>query len=121
MVTPGETTATNNLSFADRVEKSTQAQASVTSPVDSANGSGEVHSTEESSTKRLSAGEGSERTSKSSGRGLLPVKHRQAVGTSYAQPVTSPGQLLLEERSQGKLQKVQDFSSQKMPQPFLDR
>lgn len=121
VVEPDEKIATDILSATDRVEKSTQAQASTTTSVGSGNGSGEIRSTDESSTKSISASEGADRNSKSSGRGLLPVTHRQAVGTSHAQPVISLGQVLLEERSQGKSHKTQGFSSQETPQPFLDR
>lgn len=96
-------------------------QLSTTRTVSAGDGFKEVHMTENSSTRLIYAGDSVERNSKSFGRGLLPVKHKQAVGTSYAQPATCPGQRLLEERSQDKLHKVQVFSSQKTPQPFLDR
>ena len=120
-VVPGENISTNRSSVADSVEKSMQAQVSPTGTVTAGNGVREVLSTEESSTRSISAGDSVERTIKSYGKGLLPVKHEQAVGTSHAQPAIFPGQILLEERYQDKLHKVAVFSSQKMPQPFLDR
>ena len=121
-VVPGEnTSSTDKSSAANGVEKSTQAQVSASSTVSAANDFKEVYSTEEPSIRRMSAGDSVEKKSSSSGRGLLPVKHKQAVGTSHAQPVISPGQMLLEERSRDKLHEVHVFSSQKMPQPFLDR
>ena len=121
-VVPGENnSSTDNFSAANGVEKSTQAQGSASSTVSAANGFREVHSTGEPSTRSISAGDSVERTINSSGRGLLPVKHIQAVGTSHAQPAITPGQILLKEKSRDNLHKVQVFSSQKMPQPFLDR
>ncbi len=120
-VVPGEDISTNPSSAVDSVEKSMQAQVSPTGTVSAGSGVREVHSTEESSTRSISAGDSIERTSKSSGKRLLPVKHRQAVGTSHTQPAIFPGQILLGERIQDKPNKVAVFSSQKMPQPFLDR
>ena len=118
---PGENTSTNSPSAVDSVEESMQAPVSPTGTVSAGNGVREVHSTEESSTRNLSAGDSVERNSKSSGKRLLPVKPKQAVGTSHTQPAIFPGQILLEERNQDKPHKVAGFSSQKMPQPFLDR
>lgn len=116
-----ENNVTDELSATNAVENSTQAQVSVTSTVSAGNGFGEVHLTEEPSTRSIYAGDRVERNDEFSGRGLLPIKHKNAVGTSYAQPAIFPGQVMLDEQSQDKFRKVQIFSSQKLPQPFLDR
>ena len=120
-VMPGENTSTNITSAADGVVKTTQAPISAVSNVTAGKGYGDVHPTEEPSTETVTRGDSVAKTGKPSSRGLLPVKYKQAVGTSYAQPAICAGQILLEERSQDRLHKVQMFSSQKVPQPFLDR
>ena len=107
-------------SAADGLEKSTQTPISAVSTASAGNGSAAVHPTEDSSTETTSTS-GKFANNKPFGRGLLPMTHKQAVGTSYSQRAISVGQILLEERSQDKLHKVQIFSSQKGPQPFLDR
>lgn len=108
-------------SAAHGVGNSTQAQLPDTLTAGVGNGFGEIPLTEDSSTMSIPASDKFERKSKPAGRGLLRVKRNQAVGTSYAQSAISPGQILLEERTQNNLHKVQLFSSQKVPQPFLDR
>ena len=108
-------------SATDGLEKLTQAKISATSTLGRSKGFGEAHSTETSSPRSTFVGDIVERDYKTSGRSLLPVRHKQAVGTSYTQPAVSPGQIVFEEQSQDKVHKVQVFSSQKMPQPFLDR
>ena len=112
----------NNTLAADGVVESTQAQVSATSAsaAITGNGSGEAHSAEESSIRSLSTGDNVEGNSKS-GKRLMPVKYKRAVGDSYIQPAIDSGPLLLEERNRDSFHKVQVFSSSKMPQPFLDR
>ena len=118
---PGGDAATNKSSVADDIEKSTQAQSSATSTEYHIDGFRETHSTGNLSEPSLPASDLVESNSKSSARSLLPVTHKKAVGKSYARPAISPGQILLEEGSQDQPHKVQVFSSQKTPQPFLDR
>ncbi len=124
-VVPDPKNPTDNTLVSHGVANSMQARISVagTEGVGNDNGSGEVASTEEHSTIGIPASDTSsvKRKIKPTTRCLLPVKHKKAVGTSYAQPVRFPGHILLEERRQDKPHKVQAFSSQKMPQPFLDR
>ena len=103
-IVPRENRSTFDSSVADGIANPTQAQTSI-----NRSGSGGVPSTNLST------------TSESSGRGLLPVTHKQVVGTSQIQQAISPGDIVFEKRSQDKLHKVQIFSSQKIPQPFLDR
>lgn len=109
-IVPRENRSTFDSSVADGIANPTQAQIST-----NGSGSGGVPSTS------LSTSDSVGNTSEPSGRGLLPVTHKQAVGTSNIQQAISPGDIVLEERSQDKLHKVQIFSSQKIPQPFLDR
>ena len=109
------------LSAVDCVEKLAEAQVSASRNVGAGNGFGEAHSTGKSSTLSTTARGSVARNNKSFGRYLLPVRYTKAVGTSYAQSATLPGNILVEGRSQDKNHKVQTFSSQKMPQPFLDR
>lgn len=120
-VVPGENIYTFNLSAADGVKKSAQAHVSASGAVATGNCFAEAHSTDEPSTRTIFAGGSVERNNKSPARGLLPVKHKQSVGTSYAQSATFPGKMLFGERSSESFHKVQVFSSQKKPQPFLDR
>ena len=87
----------------------------------SGDGSGEVAPIENFSTKNIPAGDGAEIQSKNPRRGLLPVNYKNAVGTSYAQRATFPRQILFQERRRDESHKIHFFSSQKMPQPFLDR
>ena len=120
-IAPGGNAATNQSSFADDIDKSTQAQSSATSTEHHIDGFRETHSTRNLSERSLPAGDLVQSNSKSSARSLLPVTHKKAVGKSYAQPAIFPGEILLEEGSQDQRHKVQVFSSQKTPQPFLDR
>lgn len=109
-IVPGDIRSTFDSSVADSVANPTQAQTST-----NRSGSGGVPSTSVPTSDSVG------NTSEPSGRGLLPVTHKQSVGTSHIQQAISPGDIVLEERSQDKLHKVQIFSSQKIPQPFLDR
>ena len=120
-IAPGGNAATNKPSVADGIEKSTQSQSSTTNTEHHIDGFRETHSTGNLSERSLPAGDLVQGNSKSSARSLLPVTHKKAVGKSYAWPAISPGQILLEEGSQDQPHKVQVFSSQKTPQPFLDR
>ena len=120
-IVPGGNAATNKSSVADDIENFTQAQASATSTKHHIDGFRETHSTGNLSDRSLSAGDLVESISESSARRLLPVTHKKAVGKSYSRPAISPGQILFEEGSQDQPHKVQVFSSQKTPQPFLDR
>ena len=120
-IVAGQKHFTDNSSIADGVAKFTQVQTPTISTVRAGNGSENYFSTEESSTSSIPVSDSLEKSTKPSGKGLLPVNHKQAVGISYSQPATSPGLLLLEGRRQDKLHKIQIFSSQKMPQPFLDK
>lgn len=117
---PGENAATDNESAAGGVEKSAQAQVTATGTLSAGSGFRDVRSTDTSPSRSIAAGNSVNKKGKSSRRVLLPVKQTQPLGTSYAQAL-SAGQILLEERSQDSLYKVKVFSSQKMPQPFLDR
>ena len=117
----GEHAATNNEPAADGSQKSAQAQVSADSSVRAGSGFREVLSTERSPSRSIATGDSVEKKGKSSRRVLLPIKKTQTLGTSHAQLATSTGQILLEERSQDSPHKVKVFSSQKMPQPFLDR
>ena len=85
------------------------------------NGSGEVALIEKLSTKSIPAGDGVERQSKISGRGLQPVSYKNTIRTSYVQPAASPRQIRLQEQRQDESHRIHVFSSQKLPQPFLDR
>ena len=120
-IVPGGNAATNKSSVADHIEKSTQAQSSATSDEHHIYGFRETHSTGNLSERSIPAGDLVESNSKSSARSLLPVTQKKALEKSYARPAISPGQILLEEGSQDQPHKVQIFSSQKTPQPFLDR
>ena len=112
----------NIMEAADEVDDSTQAQVSVasTSAASTGNDFGEAHSAEEASIRNSSAGDNVDGNSKS-GKRLMPVKHKPAVGNSYIQPAIDSGTLLLEEQNRDTFNKIQAFSSSKMPQPFLDR
>lgn len=121
VVVPGGDAATDNQSAADGVEKPTEAQVIATSTVSAGGGFREVSSTGKTPSRSIAAGNNVEKKGRSSGRGLLPVKQTQTLGTSYTQSALSSGQILLEERGQDSIHKLKVFSSQKMPQPFLDR
>ena len=120
-IVPGGNAATNIPSVADHIEKSAQAQSSATSAEHHIDGFRETHSTGNLSERSIPAGDLVKSNSKSSARSLLPVTQKKPVGKSYAWPAISPGQILLEDGSQDQPHKVQIFSSQKTPQPFLDR
>ena len=120
-IVPGGNAATNKSSVAEEFGKSTQAQSSATNTEHHIDGFRETHSTGNLSERSLPASDLVESNSRSSSRSLLPVTHEKAVGKSYARPAISPGQILLEKGSQDQPYKVQVFSSQKTPQPFLDR
>ena len=100
------------------VVKSTQAQMSATSLDDD---SEEATTTAKSSTMSTAASHSVERSREPASRGLLPVTHKKSAGTSYVQPALSPGHLVLEWPKHDKLHKIQMFSSQKAPQPFLNK
>ena len=121
VVVPGEDAATDNQSAAHVVEKLTQARVIATGTVSAGSGFREVGSTGESPSRSISTSNNVEKKGKSSGRGLLPVKQTKTLGISYTQSSLSSGQILLEERGQDSIHKLKVFSSQKMPQPFLDR
>ena len=116
---PGENRSTFDSSVADGVANPTKAQ--IFTNRSAFNGSGGVLSTEKSTTMSIPASDSVGKASKSSSRGLLAVTRKQSVGTSYTQRVISPGDMVLEERREDKLHRAQIFSSQKIPQPFLDR
>ena len=120
-IVPGGNAATKKVSVADDIKKPTQAQSSATSSEQHIDGFRETHSTGNLSDRSLFAGHFVETNSKSPARRLLPVTHKRAVVKSYAWPAIFTGQILLEEGSQDQPHKVQVFSSQKTPQPFLDR
>ena len=117
----GEHAATNNEPAADGSQKSAQAQVSATDSMRAGSGFKEVLSTGRSPSRSIATGDSVEKKGKSSRRVLLPIKKTQTLGTSHAQLTMSTGQVLLEKRSQDSTHKVMIFSSQKMPQPFLDR
>ena len=117
----GESSSTASSSAVGGTERCTHAQVSPTSTIAAGKDIGAVPLTGLSSTRRTSAGNNVERNTKTPRRGLLPVRDKQAVGTSYAQPAISPGHIVFEKQSQAKNHKVHFFSSQKMPQPFLDK
>ena len=117
----GEKPSMDYSSVADGVANFTQTQSSANSTASIGQGSGEVPSTEIPTIMSIHASDSVESNSKFSGRGLLPVTHKQAVGTSYVQPAIPPGQILLEKRGRDNLHRLHLFSSQKIPQPFLDR
>lgn len=120
-VVPAESAATDNKSAADSVEKSAQVEISATSTLSTGRSFRESRSTERSPPRSNVAGDSVKKKGKSSGRGLMPVKQTQTLGTSYAESAVSAGPILLEERRQDSPHKVKVFSSQKLPQPFLDR
>ena len=120
-IVAGQNHSTDNSSIADGVANFTRVQTPAISTFSAGNGSEKHPSTEESSASSIPVSDSLEKSTKPSGKGLLPVKHKQAVGTSYSQPATSPGLILLEGGRQDKLHEIQIFSSQKMPQPFLDK
>ncbi|CAD6585989.1 MAG: hypothetical protein ASARMPRED_002367 [Alectoria sarmentosa] len=117
----GEHAATNNEPAADGSQKSAQAQVSATGSMRAGSGFKEVLSTGRSPSRSIATGDSVEKKGKSSRRVLLPIKKTQTLGTSHAQLTMSTGQVLLEKRSQDSPHKVKIFSSQKIPQPFLDR
>ena len=119
-VVPVKKVYEDNSSVADNISNPTQVQTSARITVSTGKSSGETPSTEKSKRRSGLARDIVGKRNRTSGRRLLPVMHRQAVGTSYAQPAISD-HLLLEEPKRDKHHKVQGFSSQKMLQPFLDR
>ena len=120
-VVSGEKSCTDYSSVADGVANSTQFQSSANSTASAGQGSGEVPPTETPTITSRSASDSVESNSKPSGRALLPVTHNQAVGTSYVQPAMPSRHILLGKQRQDKLHRVHLFSSQKLPQPFLNR
>lgn len=108
-IAPGGTRSTFDSSVAGGVANPTEAQTSTNRSSSRGIPSTSVPTTDSTGN-----------TSEPFSRGLLPVTHKHAR-TSYIQQAISPGDILLEELSQDKLHKVRIFSSQKMPQPFLDR
>lgn len=118
---PSGKTSTHNSLVADGVANYTQANIPTRGSANPGNNLIKVPSTKESSSTNMPIGGCVERNSKGSIRGLLPVKHKQGIGTSYAQPAVSPGQILLEKERQEKPHRIQVFSSQNLPQPFLNK
>ena len=113
--------STFDFSVADRVANSMQVEIPTRGSADPTNSPEEVPLKKELSSTNMPISDSVERKSKATRRGLLPVKRKKGVGTSYAQPAMSPGQILLEKERQDKPHRIQVFSSQKLPQPFLNR
>ena len=111
---------TDKSSIMDGVANNTQAETSANSSVSASKGSGKVPLAGLSTKMNTHARDILGKSSKPSGRGLLPVTHKQGLRASYTQPAVS-SHILLEEPKQLKHRKVEVFSSQKTPQPFLDR
>ena len=111
----------HSISVADGVMPSSQAQISVTHAERLGDASKEAALTQKSSKISILASNGLEKDRKPAVGRLLPVKHGKAIGTSSAQPALFCGQILLDGRRYDHSPRVQSFSSQKTPQPFLGR